>query len=303
MKKILYLIIFLPFLCISCSDNNDPSTEEEKKPEVELPFNEPLFMYGNSMEEVRRAETREETAYSRYGGDNENELYYKESKNKLDYTITYSFHNDKLFAASVNFDYESSPDHLSYVVCNSLAEKYGADNNGMYRYDDYSIWNYEGTYFSYLPNSPVEGAPFYTGEPVFNEPLIMYGSSMAEIRKAETREESLTHPIYGGGGGNSLYYVEQKNGLDYVITYVFYEDLLYRISVEPVNKVPIGLYDIVSLSLSNKYQTGRIRIGLRVFHSDNSDINCHFFNPRGFGIVYDPNSHIEGVPWTPPGPI
>jgi len=261
MKKILCLIIFLPFLCISCSDNNDPSAEEEKKPEVELPFDEPLFMFGSSMEEVRKAETRKEG--SRRGDEvGENELCYKEDKDGFVYSISYSFYNDKMFAISVetNVDYISAPDFLN----NSLAEKYGEGTNGLYCHDAYLIRNYGSAYLIYLPVSPIEGVPFYAGEPIINEPLFMLGSSLEEVRKAETREETGICPTYGGEG-SVLSYKEQKNGLSYEISYTFKNDKLTLMVIEFAGKHhPIGISDLIRFSFANKYEY--LRTGMQYQH-------------------------------------
>lgn len=66
---------------IACSDDK----EEIQPSEVEMIFNEPLTsFFGKTLENVKKAETRELIE------EGDNFLRYKESKNDLTYTITYS---------------------------------------------------------------------------------------------------------------------------------------------------------------------------------------------------------------------
>jgi len=290
MKKILCLIIFLPFLCISCSDNNDPSTEEE--PEVELIFNEPLFMFGSSMEEVRRMEKREvcDTTGWRNLNDTEsnfeNTLYYTESKNGLKYDIIYSFYKDKLYLMSIKF--VPSSFHAE-SVCSSLNEKYKLNDTGIYQHEDYSIKRYFHDYggaLIYYPNVGVEGVPPYA-ELVFDEPLFMFGSSMEEVKRAETRKQESSYgylPI----GENELCYKESKNGFESYILYSFYNDKLFVISVDFITTNPSA--EIYHFLLDERYAMN----DKGVYYHENYSLRR--LDTTGTYLIYHANTPAEGLP-------
>ncbi|MDR1202862.1 MAG: hypothetical protein LBL58_14710 [Tannerellaceae bacterium] len=155
MKKILLLSALFSVFLISCSGNNDDVVEEEDQT-VDLLFNEPLIMYGCSVEEVQEAETRKKLEHIVLD-DTYQVLYYEENKNGLEYVIRYNFQNNILYFLSVEFKEKISVE-LFDTLCSSLAEKYEKDGR-LYHSEEFTIWPYYRStiWFDYSPRGKIEG--------------------------------------------------------------------------------------------------------------------------------------------------
>ncbi|MDR1202861.1 MAG: hypothetical protein LBL58_14705 [Tannerellaceae bacterium] len=158
MKKILLLSALLSVFLISCSGNNDDVVEEEDQT-VDLLFNEPLIMYGCSVEEVQEAETRKNPEHIVLD-DTYQVLYYEENKNSLEYVIRYNFQNNILYLLGVEFKEKISAE-LFDALCSSLAEKYEENSEwpNLYFSEEFTIWTYYRSTirFDYSPNGYIEG--------------------------------------------------------------------------------------------------------------------------------------------------
>ncbi|MDR1623801.1 MAG: hypothetical protein LBS04_02370 [Tannerellaceae bacterium] len=159
MKKVLLLPALLSVFLICCSEGNDDVFEEEPDfPDaiVDLLFNEPLIMYGCSVEEILEAETLKNfehvVHYETYYLETYHSLVYKDNKNGLEYVVQYGFQNNILYSLSVIFE-ENVSAELFDALCSSLAEKYEEDG-GVYLSEEFTIWCYYSTRirFLYTPN-------------------------------------------------------------------------------------------------------------------------------------------------------
>ncbi|MBF0577745.1 hypothetical protein [Dysgonomonas sp. GY617] len=130
MKKILTLLL-LTALFIGCSSDDDKDEINIINPNAELIFNEPLIMFGKTLDEVRAAEKRElvEGTTSTY----------KEVKGDLQYMIIYGTTNGKVDEIQVTI--ENQPiDRYDETVA-SLSKKYRKnENKDQFNADTYYIY-------------------------------------------------------------------------------------------------------------------------------------------------------------------
>lgn len=145
MKNLLYLF-FLVSLLTACSSDDDNDIVDNNNNNVDLIFNEPLLMFGKTIEEVNSSEKRElvENTTSTY----------RDKKGDLHYTIVYYFNGEnKLGNIYVNIP--NKPVDRYNEVVNSLSKKYSKDKQlDMFYSDTYTIYpviGLEETSWIYTP--------------------------------------------------------------------------------------------------------------------------------------------------------
>lgn len=110
MKNLLAILILLPMLFSCSSDDNDVN-----KGKVDMVFNEPLFLYGESREVVKQKETRT------FVSETDTDITYSETKNGLSYEIQYKFANGVVNGMSIILEYN---DDIALSIKENLALNY-----------------------------------------------------------------------------------------------------------------------------------------------------------------------------------
>lgn len=129
MKKLVTLIL-LTTLFFGCSSDDDKEVNIIN-PNAELIFNEPVIMFGKTLDEIRAAEKRELVDGTT--------STYKEVKGDLQYTIVYGATNGKVDEIQVTI--ENQPVERYNETVASLSKKYRKnENKDQFNADTYYIY-------------------------------------------------------------------------------------------------------------------------------------------------------------------